>query len=69
MATDPEDELSVGTAAKISIFAHQVAPGIAEKVMAHNAHKEMIEKAPVADDREGAVHEPIEEGTDMKRSA
>src|SRR5262249_27126819 len=69
MASDPEDEISVGTAAKVSIFAHQVAPGMAEKVMGRNAHKEMIEKAPVADDREGAVHEPVEEGTELKRSA
>jgi len=69
MATDPEDEISVGTAAKFSIFAHQVAPGMAEKMMGRNAHKEMMEKAPVADDREGAVHEPVQEGTELKRSA
>ena len=69
MATNPEDEISVGTAAKVSIFAHQVAPGMAEKVTARNAHKEMIEKAPLAEDREGAVHEPVEEGTELKRSA
>lgn len=69
MATDPEDEISVGTAAKLSIFAHQVAPGMAEKMMGRNAHKEMMEKAPVASDREGAVQEPVPEGTEVKRSA
>jgi len=69
MSSSPEDEISVGTAAKLSIFAHQVAPGMAEKVMGRNAHKEMMEKAPLADDREGAVQEPVDEGTEVRRSA
>jgi hypothetical protein len=38
-------------------------------MMGRNAHKEMMEKAPVASDREGDVQEPVPEGTEVKRSA
>jgi short-subunit dehydrogenase len=39
LATDPQDELSVGSAAKVSVFAHQFFPGLVESYMAKETHK------------------------------
>lgn len=65
LAIDPEDEVSVGAAAKIMTFAHNIAPDTTELVMGKQAHKATMEKAPPAADREGSVHEPQPTGTDV----
>jgi len=69
LATDPEDEVTVGTAATFSKLAHQLAPGLTEAMMGRQAHKAHIEKAPPAPETGGSVHEPISKGTGVKRSA
>jgi short-subunit dehydrogenase len=58
LATEPQNEITVGTAATISVFAHKVAPGITEAVMGQQAHQAQIEEAPEAPDSPGTVHEP-----------
>jgi short-subunit dehydrogenase len=45
LATDPEDEVTVGTSAKIMSFAEQVTPGVAERMMGKEAHDSMIKKS------------------------
>jgi short-subunit dehydrogenase len=69
LATEPEDEVSVGTAAKVMTFAHQIAPGTTEAMMGKQSHRAHIEKAPPGPDTAGSVHEPVQEGTEVKRSA
>jgi len=69
LVTDPEDEVTVGTAATVMTFAHQIAPGVTEAVMGKQSHKAHIEKAPPAPATGGSVHEPSPKGTEVKRSA
>jgi len=58
LASDPENEVTVGTAAAISVFAHQVVPSLTEAVMGEQAHQALIEEAPEAEDTPGNVHRP-----------
>jgi short-subunit dehydrogenase len=67
LAKDPDDEVSVGTAAKVSIFAHQVAPHATERKMRKEAYKAQIEEAPLAADTPGSVLRPSRVGTTVKR--
>lgn len=68
LASDPEDEVSVGTAAKIATAAHQIAPGMTETRMGKHAHKTHIEDAPPAPITEGSVHEPKRKGRGVTRN-
>jgi NAD(P)-dependent dehydrogenase (short-subunit alcohol dehydrogenase family) len=65
LASHPEDEVMVGTAAKVSGIVHQVAPDTTEKVWAAQVHKTQIEHAAPADMSKGAVHEPVPVGTEV----
>jgi short-subunit dehydrogenase len=69
LASDPEDEVTVGSAAKVMTLAHQIAPGLTEALMGRQAHKAHVEQADPAPDTPGSVHEPVPEGTEVKRSA
>jgi len=66
LATDPEDEVSVGTAAKIFNFAHHFFPGVVESMMARQTHKSEIEEAQPGKDTSGSLHEPMPTGTGVK---
>jgi short-subunit dehydrogenase len=66
LATDPEDEVSVGTAAKISTFAHQLFPGLVESMMARQTHKAEMEKARPDVETSGSLHEPAPAGRTVK---
>jgi short-subunit dehydrogenase len=68
LATDPEAEVSVGTAAKIATMAHQIAPGMTESRMGKQAHKAHIVDAPPAPNTEGSVQKPQPEGRGVTRS-
>ncbi len=63
LATDPEDEVSVGPAGKFMTFAHQMAPGLVEAMMRRQTHKAEYQDAKVAANSEGAVREPMASGT------
>lgn len=65
LATNPEDEVSVGAAGRFMTFAHQMAPGLTEAMMmmARQTHKALVKDAPAADDTPGAVQRPTAKGT------
>lgn len=62
LATDPEDEVTVGPAGKFFQFAHQLAPGLVESMMARQT-KKAFDKAEAAPATGGAVEEPQPSGT------
>jgi short-subunit dehydrogenase len=63
LITNPKDEVSVGTAAAVSIFMHQIAPKIMERMMARQTHKAEFEKAKPAQSTKGGLEEPSPSGT------
>ena len=63
LSTDPEDEVSVGAAGKFMTFAHQIAPGLTEAMMARETHKAEMKKAPAAEDSSGSLKKPMQTGT------
>ncbi|HUQ93186.1 MAG TPA: SDR family oxidoreductase [Bryobacteraceae bacterium] len=65
LATDPEDEVIVGTAAKIATVAHNLAPGLTENMMGRQTHKAIMEDAPPAEDTSGSLVEPSMSGTEV----
>lgn len=66
LATEPKDEVSVGTAAKVSTFLHQIFPGVVEKMMARETKKAQFDKAPRGEETSGALHEPTESGRGVR---
>jgi short-subunit dehydrogenase len=66
LAIDPKDEVSVGTAAKVSNVAHHLFPGLVERMMARQTHKAQFEEALPAADTSGALHEPMATGTGVR---
>jgi short-subunit dehydrogenase len=62
LATQPRDEVTVGTAGKFATFFHQIAPKITEVLMRKRTRKAELEKAPPAEDTPGAVQEPSPSG-------
>jgi short-subunit dehydrogenase len=63
LATEPEDEVSVGTAAKVATFAHQFFPGVVESMMARQTRKSEFDKAQPGAENSGSLHEPMPTGT------
>ena len=66
LASDPEDEVSVGTAAKVFNFAHHFFPGLVESMMARQTHKSEFEKAQPGENTSGSLHEPMTSGTGVR---
>ena len=66
LAKEPEDEVSVGTAAKVFTLAHQIAPGFIESIMAKQTHKAVIEKAQPEASSDGSVNEPAASGAEIR---
>jgi short-subunit dehydrogenase len=64
LATDPEDEVSVGGAGALMTFLHGLVPGV-EGMMAKQTRKVQMEKAPPEDEKTGSVFEPEAEGTEV----
>lgn len=65
LVTDPQDEVSVGTAAKAFNVAHQLFPGMIEAMMARQTHKSEFEKAQPGSETSGILHQPMESGTEV----
>jgi short-subunit dehydrogenase len=65
LCTEPEDEVTVGSAAAVANAMHRVTPNATEHVLARQTHREQMEKAPPAPDTSGSVHEPLQRGTDV----
>ena len=66
LATDPEDEVIVGTSGKVLDIAHHVIPGLIEAVMGKQTQKTQFEKAPPAAETGGAVQEPTAVGAEVR---
>ena len=66
LATDPQDEVSVGTAAKVFNFAHHIFPGVVEAMMARQTHKSELEKAEPDEKTSGSLHDPMPTGTGVR---
>jgi NAD(P)-dependent dehydrogenase (short-subunit alcohol dehydrogenase family) len=66
LATQPEDEVSVGTAAKVSVFAHQFFPGFVESLMATQTRKAEFDQAEPSQESQGSLHEPMPTGTGVR---
>lgn len=62
LATHPQDEISVGSAAKIALVAHQVAPHTTENLMGDQTQKAQIRQAAPGPKTPGAVKKPIRAG-------
>jgi short-subunit dehydrogenase len=68
LATEPTHEVAVGSAAKMAILAHNLAPGLTEARMAKETHQNLMEKAPLACETEGSLIEPLLTGTGVHGS-
>lgn len=67
LASEPQDELAVGAAAKAAIMAHHIAPSLTERVM--NRHNQStVEKAPPARETRGSLQQPIAAGSGVSRT-
>lgn len=65
LASEPEDEIIVGSAGKVMDFAHDLVSTLTEHVLGRTTHHEQMEKAPPAPVTPGAVHRPVPQGTDV----
>jgi short-subunit dehydrogenase len=65
LATDPEDEVTVGAAGKFMAFAHQMAPGLVEAMMRRQTHKAEFTDAKPEAENSGAVLEPTVSGSEV----
>jgi len=66
LATDPQDTVSVGTAAKVFNFAHHFFPGVVEAMMARQTRKSQFDNAQPGEQTSGSLHEPMPTGTGVK---
>ena len=66
MTVEPEDEVTVGTAAKVMEFAHRLFPDTTEAMMARQTHKAEFEEAPPGPETSGSLHEPMSTGTGVR---
>ncbi len=65
MALSPENEVRVGTAAKVMNVAHHLFPGLVESMMARQTRKAVFDEAPPASESSQSLHEPIPTGTSV----
>ena len=65
LATNPKDEVQVGTAGTAAAVFHQFFPGLTEKMMGKQTHMAQMEKAKPAPNTESGLHEPIPGGTEV----
>ena len=65
LVTHPKDEVQVGTAGTAAALFHQFAPALTEKMMGKQTHAAQMEKAELAPNTEGGLHEPVPNGTEV----
>ena len=65
MATEPQDEVVVGAAGKLSNFAHHLMPGAVENYLGGQTHKAQYEEAPNAANTAGSLYRPMSIGTNV----
>jgi len=63
LATEPKDEVAVGTAGVAAVLSHNIAPGLTNAMMGKQTHTAQMEKAEPAPETEGSLKEPSLSGT------
>ncbi len=66
LAANPQDELLVGTSAKVASLAGKVLPSVLERRMAQKLRKEQMEQPENARDTSGNIMEPMREGDGLR---
>lgn len=66
LAVNPQDEVMVGTVAKVASVAGKLAPALLERRMAKKVHKEHMSQRESARDSSGSVFEPMRSGEDLR---
>jgi short-subunit dehydrogenase len=62
LAAEPQEEVSVGTAAKVAVLAHQIFPGFVESMMARQTRKAQFDDAGAGEISSGSLHKPMPSG-------
>ncbi|HEY2018505.1 MAG TPA: SDR family oxidoreductase [Bryobacteraceae bacterium] len=63
LASEPKDEIIVGTAAKVFNVAHHLFPGVVEAIMARKTRKSEFDDAQPGEVTSGSLHKPMAGGT------
>lgn len=66
LAEKPEDEVVIGAMGKTMAAAHNLMPGVMEKMMGMETHIEQIKKAPASEKTPGSVVQPSPKGTGVR---
>ncbi len=66
LAVQPEDEVMVGTSAKVASIAGKIVPSLLERRMAQKLRKEHMEQTETASETSGSVFEPMRTGTELR---
>lgn len=66
LAVNPQDEVTVGTVAKVASVAGKIAPALLERRMAKKVHKEHMSQRESARDSSGTLFEPMASGEDLR---
>jgi len=66
LATNPKDEISVGSIAGVSNLAHHLFPGLVESMMARRTRQSEFEDAQPGEDSSGSLHEPAHSGSGVR---
>lgn len=65
LATEPENEVTVGGMGVVMGALHNVMPGVVEKMMGVQTHVAQIDSAPPMEPTSGSVHQPDPDGTEV----
>jgi short-subunit dehydrogenase len=65
LASEPTDEVTVGTVAKVMNFAHHIFPGAVEAIMARETRKAQFDNAQPDPPSSGSLHQPMQSGTEV----
>lgn len=63
VSVHPQDTLPVGWKARGVYVMHHLMPGTTESIAADMEHEEQMEKAPSSTSTDGALHQPVPDGT------
>ena len=67
LATEPQDEVTVGNAGTLTALFHNLTPHLTEGMMGKQTHLAQMKKAELAPNTEGSLHAPVPAGTGSPR--
>ena len=65
LATEPQDEVTVGNAGTLTALFHNLTPHLTEGMMGKQTHTALMKKADPAPDTEGSLRVPSDGGTEV----